>query len=115
MARKEETYRIAAIRKLMLAAFTAKDLRRFCFDRPLLRPIVDRFGPGQGLDDMVDEAITYCEKWLLFGPLLGEVRRYNPAQYKRCGPYRYGTGKRAYPPPRLPPASGRGQSNAAAN
>jgi len=113
MARKEE-YRIAAIRTLLMAAFTDKELRRFCYDRPSFRPIVDRFGPRQGLDDMVDEAITYCEKRLLFNQLLNEVRCYNPAQYKRCGPYRYKTGKRAYPPPMLPPVGGCSQNDAPA-
>ena len=114
MPGKEEEYNIAAIRKLLMAAFTAKDLRRFCYDRPQLRPIVDRFGPGQGLDDMVDEAVTYCEKWLLFGQLLNEVRRYNPAQYKRCGPYRLKAGQEVYPRPIPPPADGCDQDDTAA-
>jgi hypothetical protein len=88
MAREEQEHQIAAIRKLLVAAFTPEELRRFCQDRRLFRPIVDRFGSNQGLDRMVDEVITYCEKRSLFDQLLDEVRCYNSAQYDRCGPYR---------------------------
>jgi hypothetical protein len=74
------------VRKLLLAAFTAEELHRFCFDRPVFRPIVNSFGPGHGLDDMVDEVITYCEKRLLFPELLAEVSQENPGQYARFAP-----------------------------
>ena len=98
MPDNEYGYDTAEIRKLLMAAFTPEELRRFCQDRPLFQPIVNRFGPGHGLDDMVDEAITYCEKWLLFDQLLDEVRGYNPAQYEKHGPYRYKAGKEGLPP-----------------
>ena len=51
------SYDVAKIRELLTKAFTPEDLRRFCEDRPVFRPIVRRFGPGQGLDDMVAEVI----------------------------------------------------------
>ena len=44
-----QAYSTAAIRRLLLDSFTAEELRRFCTDRPLSRPIVERFGPGYGL------------------------------------------------------------------
>ena len=102
MPDNEDTHNIAAIRKLLMAAFTVKDLHRFCHDRPLFRPIVDRFAPDQGLDDLVDETITYCEKWFLLDQLLDEVQRHNPAQYDRYGPYRYEARQEAHPPRTLP-------------
>jgi formylglycine-generating enzyme required for sulfatase activity len=74
---------MAKIRQLLLAAFTAEELRRFCHDRPDFRPVVRRFGPGHGHDDMVDELITYCETYLLFPELLAELKEHNPRQYAR--------------------------------
>ena len=44
------TYNLGVIRNLLLAAFTAGDLRRFCQDLPAFCAIVDRFGPGHGFD-----------------------------------------------------------------
>jgi hypothetical protein len=78
-----QDYNIAAIRQLLLAAFTPEDLRRFCHDRPDFRMVVRRFGPGHGHDDMVDELITYCENYLLFPELLTQLKRHNPRQYAR--------------------------------
>lgn len=74
---------IAAIRDLLTAAFGAEELRRFCQDRAAFRPVVDRFGPGHGLDDMVDEVIVYCGQRLLWDELLAEVGRVNARQYAR--------------------------------
>jgi len=74
---------IATIRELLLAAFTSKDLRRFCQDRPAFRPIVARFGSGHGLDDMVDRVIDYSRTQFLWDDLLAEVAQLNPRQYAR--------------------------------
>jgi hypothetical protein len=76
-------YNIGAIRQLLLAAFTAEELRRFCYDRPDFRPVVDRFGTAYGLDDMVDELVIYCDEFLLFPELLAKVRGHNPRQFAR--------------------------------
>ena len=84
---RTQNYNTAAIRQLLLAAFTPEELRRFCYDRPTFRPVVSSFGPGQGLDDMVDELITYCDTRLLLGELLRQVRQVNPGQHARFGPY----------------------------
>jgi hypothetical protein len=74
-------YQVGKIRELLLAAFTADGLRRFCHDRPTFRPIVDTFGPSDGLDDIADKIIIYCESQLLFPDLLFEVMQENPRQY----------------------------------
>jgi hypothetical protein len=78
-----ENYDWKVIRDLLLAAFTAEELRRFCQDRPTFRPVTKRFGSGQGLDDMVDEVMTYCDTYRYFPELLDEVRQANPRQYDR--------------------------------
>jgi tetratricopeptide (TPR) repeat protein len=83
MTKDKTPYDLATIRKLLLAAFSAKDLLRFCQDRPIFRPIVDRFGLGTGLDDMVAAVIDYCETQWLFRELLDAVKQYNPQQYAR--------------------------------
>ncbi len=74
-------YNIATIRKLLVAAFTPEGLRRFCWDLPAFQPVVNEFGPGHGLNDMVDRLIVYCRKNLLWGELLAEVKKVNPRQY----------------------------------
>ena len=74
---------IAAIRELLTAAFTVQTLPRFCKDRPVFRPVLDNFGPGHGLADMVDELIEYCETRLLWDRLLAEVAQVNAEQLVR--------------------------------
>jgi serine/threonine protein kinase len=80
------SYNLSTIHKLLVATFTAEDLRRFCRDRPAFSPIVARFGTGYGLEDMVDEVIDYCQTRDLFGELVSQIRQENPAQYARFEP-----------------------------
>lgn len=67
----------------MKGAFTVKELRRFCQDRPTFREILDRVGPNSSLEDFLDSLLVYCQKRELFPELLSEVRECNPNQYKR--------------------------------
>jgi formylglycine-generating enzyme required for sulfatase activity len=83
MTRDTQEHNIAAIRKLLLAAFTPEELRRFCYDRPDFRPVTNRFGRPYRLDDMVDELITYSDKYDLLSELLAELKQHNPRQYAR--------------------------------
>jgi hypothetical protein len=83
MAESARDYDLAVIRRLLLAAFGAEDLKRFCQDRPALDDVLPRFGPGQGLDDMVDEVIDYCDRQLLWDELLEGVKQENPRQFAR--------------------------------
>ena len=76
-------YNLDAIRQLLLAAFTAEELGRFCQDRPTFRPILVNFGPKYNLNDMVDEILFYCEPHGLFDQLVVAVREINPRQYAR--------------------------------
>ena len=77
---------LETVRNLLSAAFTPKDLRRFCLERSVFRPVVDRFGPDASLGDMVDEVIDYCRVRLLWPELLDAVRTENPRQYARFAP-----------------------------
>ncbi len=100
MTDQTASYNVGAIRELLLAAFTPQDLRRFCQDRLLFQPIVVRFGPGHGLDDMVDEVIDYCRTRLLWDDLLADVKEANPLQYARFEPALYSrTGQEEQNPP----------------
>ena len=78
-----DDYNIGAIRRLLTAAFDSGELRIFCMDRPVLRPVVTKFGSGMGLDDMVDEVIDFCRTRLVWDDLLAAVKEERPAQYKR--------------------------------
>ena len=89
MSNKTQGYDLAAIRELLLAAFTLKTLRRFCQDRPTFRPIVNEFGPDHELNDMVDRVVDYCETRALFSRLLAEIQQANPDQYARFEPELY--------------------------
>jgi len=82
----KQSYDIATIRGLLLAAFSPEDLRRFCLDRPTFQPIVDKFGPGHGLDDMVDRVIDYCRTRSLWKEFLAEVKEERPAAYAPFAP-----------------------------
>ncbi len=77
---------IALIRDLLLNAFSAEELPRFCQDRPTFQPIRANFGPGYNLNRMVDEVIAYCQDHDLFEMLLAEVKDANPRQYARFEP-----------------------------
>ena len=78
-------YDLAAVRDLLLDAFTASELRRlFLYTaNPALRPLLQEFGASNGLSVMVDKTIEYCRVRDLLPDLLAEVERANPRQYAR--------------------------------
>lgn len=79
----ESMYNTAVIRELLNRAFTDRQLRRFCYDRPQFRPVTKVVGPEDGLADVVDALIEHCGVYLLFDELLQEVQEENPRQFKR--------------------------------
>ncbi|MBN1139871.1 MAG: NACHT domain-containing protein [Anaerolineae bacterium] len=83
----QDNYDIAAIRELLLSAFGAAELRRFCQDRPSFRPVLRKFGREHGLDDMVDEVLDYCERQGTFRGLLADIESEYPRQYQEHAPY----------------------------
>ena len=81
-------YDLAAVRDLLLAAFTASDLRRlFLYTANAeLRPLAQAFSPHDGLVEMVDRVLEFCQTRDLLPDLLAEVQRANPRQYARFAP-----------------------------
>lgn len=77
------TYNLAVCRQLLLAAFTPDELRRLCRDNSATRPILDLFSPNDGLDNMVEKVLDYCERHLLWDEFLAAVEQNNPRQYAR--------------------------------
>jgi hypothetical protein len=54
MNQQDRHINLAAVRDLLPAAFDPYTLRRFCYDREVLRPIVAQFAPDHGLSRMVE-------------------------------------------------------------
>jgi len=78
-----QEYNVAKIRELLLAAFTAEDLRRIFVDtsHSELRLLVTRLGPNDNLATMVDRVIDFCQTRDLWPEFLQEVKQANPNQY----------------------------------
>lgn len=79
----KQTYNSEVIHRLLSAAFTVEELRRFCRDRQIFQPVVDDFGPNYNMNQMIDRVIDYCDTKNLWNELLTEVRQLNPRQYQR--------------------------------
>ena len=79
-------YNHAAIRELLLGAFTSETLRRFWLDRLTFRPVVSEFASTHGLADMVDEVLDYCRTQRLWDEPLAEVEQVNPRQVRHFEP-----------------------------
>jgi hypothetical protein len=76
-------YNLKTVRELLLAAFTAKDLRRLCRYDPRLEGAVAYLADTHGLHDVVDTVITYCETRDLLPDLLDAVAEERRAVYNR--------------------------------
>ena len=76
-------YNLAAIRSLIRAAFTVRELKRFCQDCRAFRPLLSAFGQTPILEDMIDAIVEYCEKQLLCPELLAEIQAFNARQFER--------------------------------
>jgi hypothetical protein len=85
---ESEGYDLQVVRDLLLAGFSARTLPRMIrySSNPQLRQVVNQLGPSDGLVDIVDKTLEYCEDTVLVGALLAEVKRENPRQYQRFEP-----------------------------
>jgi hypothetical protein len=83
---KDIGYNTAAIHNLIRKAFTVEELRRFCRDQPVLRPVCDEFAPEHGLNDLADEVIAYCQTRLVWEDLLAAIAQERPRQYAHFEP-----------------------------
>jgi len=79
-------YNLAAIHKLICDAFSVEELHRFCFLHEPLRPICDEFSPNQGLNEMADKILAYCDTRLAWEDLLAAIAQERTRLYKRMEP-----------------------------
>ncbi|MBN1810840.1 MAG: hypothetical protein JXA14_03295 [Anaerolineae bacterium] len=86
MTQDMEAYNTAVVRKLLQAAFTADELRRFCQDRPIFGPVLVDVPARASLNEMADVLIQYCETNHLLDDLCAAVKEVNPRQYERFEP-----------------------------
>ncbi len=77
-SQKKHPYNTRTIRAILTKGFSAEELRRFCMDRPLFRPVHDRFTQTMSKDLMVDYLIEFCDQKLIFGELLSKICKENP-------------------------------------
>jgi outer membrane protein assembly factor BamB len=71
----------AAVRDLLLAAFSDEELVTFCFD--YFPAVYEELGGGMGKGQKVQRLLDYCLRHGQMEELLARVREYNPAQYAR--------------------------------
>lgn len=84
MARR---YHLKKIRTLLIEGFTAEELRRFCYDTPIFRPVYDELAQSTGKAEIVDHLIEYADQKFLLEKLLALVKVRNPARYEKYQPY----------------------------
>jgi hypothetical protein len=79
---------LGIIRDLLLAAFDDSSFQRLFrySSHPDLIRVQTRFADNDGMDDLVDKAIDYCQQRALLLDLLLAVKEANPAQYATFEP-----------------------------
>ena len=78
-------YKTAAIRNLLMSAFSDIKFVHFCYD--YYREVHNQFASGTGFDEKVQRLIEYCETRGLFDTLLSQVKGVSPRQYEVHAPY----------------------------
>ena len=74
-------YNYRAIRELLLAAYSAEELRALIAYDDELRRLRHEFSPNDAIIDMADKTIDYCNRRLLMEYFLSLVEKDRPAQY----------------------------------
>ena len=74
-------YNLAAIRKLVAAAFNDEELRTFCFDH--FPAVYEEFAAGQAKGDRVLSLVSYAERQGQLDTLLDAIKQANPYQFDR--------------------------------
>jgi hypothetical protein len=75
-------YDLGSVRSLVMDTFAAEELERFCRDRYIFSPVLDKASSNAGLEEMADVLISYCYRRLLFPELIWEIQEFNPRQYR---------------------------------
>lgn len=71
----------AAVRELLMAAFSDEELTTFCYDN--FRPVYEEFAGGMSRSQKVQRLVETCERKGQLAELLARVERLNPYQYGR--------------------------------
>jgi tetratricopeptide (TPR) repeat protein len=69
----------AAIRDLLVAAFSDEELVTLCFEH--FRSVYDSFAGGMGREQKILRLMEYCDRHKELGKLLKEIKERNPNQY----------------------------------
>jgi hypothetical protein len=70
----------AALRALLLEAFSPDDLRRFCQERSSFRPVLSNIGAGASPNEIIDALFELCRTRLRWDELLAELVKSRPEQ-----------------------------------
>jgi hypothetical protein len=103
MSDEGRSYDFRKLRELLVEGFTRDTLASFCLVYPRFRPALDGLGANYSKAELVDAVMEYCGTQLLWEELLDGVKKENPRQYERLGPYRLPSPPPPSPPPPLPP------------
>ena len=71
----------AAVRELLMAAFSDEELTTFCYDN--FRPVYEEFATGMSRTGKVQRLVETCDRRGEIAGLLARVERANPYQYDR--------------------------------
>ena len=77
-----QRYNLKNIRTLLIAGFSAEQLRRFCHDTLAFKSVYDQFAQDTGKATIIDRLIEYTKQQLLFEQLLDWIKTENPARYE---------------------------------
>jgi hypothetical protein len=77
----QPAFNTAAVRELLMAAFSDEELATFCFDN--FRPVYEEFVAGMSRTQKVQLLVAYCERRGEMAKLLAQVEYVNPYQYVR--------------------------------
>ena len=76
-------YNLRGVRELILAAFSAEELRALVAYDEELGPLRHEFSPGDAIIDMADKTMDYCLRFVLMEYFLSLVEEERPRQYAR--------------------------------
>lgn len=96
-------YNLTNIRLLLTKGFSSEELRTFCFDRDVFRPVFDKLTQNLDKEEIITRLIEYAEYKQLVELLLNWAKELNPARYADYQPYVLppgpGNGGETTPPP----------------
>lgn len=84
---KPVSYNSKNIRTLLLEGFSEAELRDFCHDEPMFRPVENELSSTSSKAEIVQRILSYAERKVLMEPLLNWAKEQGPAKYEEYQPY----------------------------